>query len=84
MARKIGFFLLFVLAGSSVAVGQPFSRMDVFDRVERRRELGATVERLDRFAGVVSRDLRNPPAIVTESHPYAEGMFLIGFGFSYR
>lgn len=31
MARKIGFFLLFVLAGSSVAVGQPFSRMDIFD-----------------------------------------------------
>ncbi|PSQ66453.1 MAG: peptidase S9 family protein, partial [Bacteroidetes bacterium QH_2_64_74] len=31
MARKIGFFLFFVLAGSSVAVGQPFSRMDVFD-----------------------------------------------------
>ena len=33
MARKIGFFLLFVLVGSSGAFGQeaPFSRMDVFD-----------------------------------------------------
>ena len=42
---------------------------DVSDRVERRRELEATVERLHHFAGVISRDLRNPPAIVMESHP---------------
>ena len=42
---------------------------DVSDRVERRRKFEATVERLDLFAGIVSYDLRNPPAIVMESHP---------------
>ena len=42
---------------------------DVSDRVERRREPEATVERLNRSAGVVLRDLRNPLAIVMESHP---------------
>jgi nitrogen fixation/metabolism regulation signal transduction histidine kinase len=33
---------------------------DVTDRVERRRELEAKNERLERFAGIVSHDLRNP------------------------
>ena len=36
---------------------------NISDRVERRRELEATVGRLDRFAGVVSRDPQNPLAI---------------------
>ena len=42
---------------------------DVSDRVERRREFEATVERLNRFAGIVSYDLQNPPSIAMESHP---------------
>ncbi|WP_440990177.1 histidine kinase N-terminal 7TM domain-containing protein [Haloarchaeobius baliensis] len=33
---------------------------DVTERIERERELAATNERLDRFASVVSHDLRNP------------------------
>lgn len=42
---------------------------DVSDRVERRREFEATVERLNRFAGIVSYDLQNPLSIAMESHP---------------
>lgn len=42
---------------------------DVSDRVERRREFEATVERLNRFAGIVYYDLQNPPSIAMESHP---------------
>jgi len=37
---------------------------DVSARVEHRRELETQVERLDRFAGVVSHDLRNPLSVV--------------------
>jgi len=37
---------------------------DISDRVERRRELEAKVERLDRFASIVSHDLRNPLSII--------------------
>jgi len=37
---------------------------DISDRVARRRELQAKVERLDRFASIVSHDLRNPLSII--------------------
>ena len=42
---------------------------DVSDRIERRREFEATVERLNRFLGVVSHDLQNPLSIAMKSHP---------------
>ncbi|WP_227132859.1 PAS domain S-box protein [Halorubellus salinus] len=38
---------------------------DVTERHERQRELEATNERLERFASVVSHDLRNPLAVAT-------------------
>lgn len=37
---------------------------DISDRVEQRRGLEEKVERLDRFAGIVSHDLRNPLSII--------------------
>jgi len=37
---------------------------DVSDRVERERQLEAKIERLDRFAGIVSHDLRNPLSVI--------------------
>ncbi|MFB6192172.1 MAG: nitrogen regulation protein NR(II) [Haloarculaceae archaeon] len=37
---------------------------DVSDRVRHRRELEETVERLDRFASLVSHDLRNPVSVI--------------------
>lgn len=37
---------------------------DVSDRVEHRRELERTIDRLDRFAGVVSHDLRSPLSVI--------------------
>ena len=42
---------------------------DVSDRVERRREFKTTVERLNRFLGVVPHDLQNPLSIAMKSHP---------------
>ena len=37
---------------------------DISDRVEHRRELEETIERLDRFASIVSHDLKNPLSII--------------------
>ncbi|ELZ21086.1 PAS/PAC sensor signal transduction histidine kinase [Halosimplex carlsbadense 2-9-1] len=37
---------------------------DISDRIARRQELQAKVERLDRFARVVSHDLRNPLSVI--------------------
>ncbi|TKX37833.1 ATP-binding protein [Halorubrum sp. CGM4_25_10-8A] len=37
---------------------------DVSDRVRNRRQLKEKVERLDRFAGIVSHDLQNPLSII--------------------
>jgi PAS domain S-box-containing protein len=37
---------------------------DISDRIARRQELQAKVERLDRFASVVSHDLRNPLSVI--------------------
>jgi signal transduction histidine kinase len=37
---------------------------DVSDRVRNRRQLEEKVERLDRFAGIVSHDLRNPLSVI--------------------
>jgi len=37
---------------------------DVSDRVQSRRQLEQKVERLDRFAGIVSHDLQNPLSII--------------------
>ncbi|OYR75455.1 PAS domain-containing sensor histidine kinase [Halorubrum sp. E3] len=37
---------------------------DVSDRVRNRRQLEEKVERLDRFAGIVSHDLQNPLSII--------------------
>ncbi|MDZ7745822.1 MAG: PAS domain-containing sensor histidine kinase [Halobacteriales archaeon] len=37
---------------------------DISDRVEHRRELEEKIERLDRFASVISHDLRNPLSII--------------------
>jgi PAS domain S-box-containing protein len=37
---------------------------DISDRVRRRRELEAKVERLDRFASIISHDLRNPLSVI--------------------
>ncbi len=44
---------------------------DVSDRVERRRELEETVERLDRFAGIVSHDLQSPLTVIKGHVPLA-------------
>jgi PAS domain S-box-containing protein len=41
-------------------IGRQVLIHDVTDRVERQRELERQNEQLDRFAGVVSHDLRNP------------------------
>ncbi|WP_435186478.1 two-component system sensor histidine kinase NtrB [Halobellus sp. EA9] len=38
---------------------------DVSERVQHRRELEETIERLDRFAGIVSHDLKNPLSVIT-------------------
>jgi signal transduction histidine kinase len=40
--------------------GEVFLLQDVSERIRRERELERQNERLDRFAGVVSHDLRNP------------------------
>jgi len=37
---------------------------DISDRVEQRRELEEKVERLERFASIVSHDLRNPLSVI--------------------
>jgi PAS domain S-box-containing protein len=37
---------------------------DISERIEHRRELEETIERLDRFASIVSHDLRNPLSII--------------------
>jgi len=37
---------------------------DVSERVRNRRQLEEKVERLDRFAGIVSHDLRNPLSVI--------------------
>lgn len=37
---------------------------DISDRVEHRRELEETIERLDRFARIVSHDLRTPLSVI--------------------
>ena len=37
---------------------------DISERVEHRRELEEKIERLDRFASIVSHDLRNPLSII--------------------
>jgi signal transduction histidine kinase len=38
---------------------------DISDRVERRRELEATIECLDRFASIVSHDLRPSLSVIS-------------------
>jgi PAS domain S-box-containing protein len=40
---------------------------DISDRVRHRRELEAKIERLDRFASIVSHDLKNPLSVI-EGH----------------
>lgn len=38
---------------------------DISDRVQHRRELEQKIERLDRFANIVSHDLKNPLSVIT-------------------
>ncbi|SDG20353.1 histidine kinase N-terminal 7TM domain-containing protein [Halorientalis regularis] len=46
-------------------VGQTIIVRDVTDRIEREQELERQNERLERFASVVSHDLRNPLSVIS-------------------